>query len=135
MPAEPGSGVNAELPLRTVPVGRFSQCPVNTVACRAVAGQTGIAVARKLACWTAKPNWWWSHRDVFTGQRAPSRRPDPLPSWNRRQRDVNQRMFACHFRHTVHCFSLAFSSCAEAGFLCGFDVLHAEVQALQRVAI
>ncbi|RNC54309.1 hypothetical protein TcCL_ESM08269 [Trypanosoma cruzi] len=27
------------------------------------------------------------------------------------------------------------SSCAEAGFLCGFDVLHAEVQALQRVVI
>ncbi|RNF04493.1 hypothetical protein TcG_11088 [Trypanosoma cruzi] len=44
-------------------------------------------------------------------------------------------MCVCHFRHTVRCFSLSFSSCGEAGFLCGFDALHAGFRALQRVAI
>ncbi|RNF07152.1 hypothetical protein TcG_10292 [Trypanosoma cruzi] len=47
------------------------------VACRAVAGQSGISVARKPACWTAKPNWWWSQRDVVAERCAPSRRPEP----------------------------------------------------------
>ncbi|RNC55018.1 hypothetical protein TcCL_ESM07503, partial [Trypanosoma cruzi] len=39
--AEPGSGVNADLPLRTVPVGRFSQCPFDARCVPCCSGSVG----------------------------------------------------------------------------------------------
>ncbi|RNF13009.1 hypothetical protein TcG_08724 [Trypanosoma cruzi] len=85
-PAETGSGVKADLFHRTVHVGRFSRCPVDThnVSCG------GGSIRHRCGAKSRVPDGKIQPVVILSGRRPLFRRSDSRPSWNRRRRDVDE---------------------------------------------